>query len=601
MFIRRTKTRTAEDGTEYFAFRLVENRRFGDKVRQRTLLSLGSGFAVDRKDWRLLCARISQLLSLRDPLLPADCPGPVEAEAQRIAAQLVSRARASGASGGETHSVDLDSLELVRPRSAGVEHAGLWAMRQLGFEELLERLGFNGPLRAAAMGSVIGRMAAPGSERAAWRWLCERSALGELMGVDFEKMSMMRLCRASDALLSQRGRIEAELFGRAADLFSLTPTVTLIDLTNTYFEGAAAAQPGAARGRPKEKRSDCPLLTLGLVLDGSGFVRRSRVFPGNAGEAGTLEEMLSALSAPSEALVVMDAGIASGDNVAWLRRSGYGHLVVSRERVRRFDPDLAQAAETRSGRTVHLQPVTDEAGSELRLYCRSDARAGKEAAIAERFAAKFEGELRDLHEGLSRPRTRKRLSHVWQRIGRIREKSRGAGQHYEVNVLADPENDGRAAAVTWERKPVDGTMLTHPGICCLRTNRLDWDAERLWRTCSMLADLESVFRSLKSELGLRPIYHRTRDRSDGHLFTTVLAYQMTEVIRQRLRARGERASWTTLRGVLAGQSRVTAAVRRADGKTVHVRKATRAEPSQLRICDALGLDPAPGRTKTMLA
>lgn len=603
MFIRRTKTRTAEDGTRYFSHRLVRSERQGDRVRQRTLLNLGSNFPVEKRHWRLLCARVTQLVGRRETLLPLPWPDEVEAEAQRIAARLVSRLHpaAGDGRGSNLETVDVASLEMVRPRSAGVEHVGLWAMEQLGIGELLERLGFNGPSRAAAMGSVIGRMAAPGSERATWRWLCERSALGELLDVDFETMSMMRLYRASDALLSRRREIETHVFGQVTDLFSLGHTVTLFDLTNTFFEGAADRQPKARRGHSKEKRSDCPLLTLGLVLDGSGFVQRSDVFPGNAQESSTLEGMLARLSAPRDALVVLDAGVATEDNITWLRDNGCRYLVVSRERVRRFDPGLATALETRTRGKVHIQAVTDEAASELRLFCCSEARVEKELGITERFMTRFEDELQKLHDGLSRPRTRKQAAYVWQRIGRIRQKSRGAGQHYSVDVVTDPENAEKAVGLIWTRKPRAGTMLTHPGVYCLRTNQLDWDAETLWRTYSMLTDVESVFRSLKSELGLRPVYHRKQGRSDGHLFISVLAYQLVQVIRSRLRAHGETASWKTLRDILSGQIRVTACFHRADGRVIHIRKATRAEPRQRKIYRALGLDPEPGKKRRMVA
>ncbi len=504
---------------------------------------------VEKKHWRLLCARITQLIGRRETLLPLPWPDEVEAEAHRIADRLVSRSPpvAGAGTGSSMETVDVASLEMVRPRSAGVEHVGLWAMEQLGIGELLVRLGFNRRSRAVAMGSIIGRMAVPGSERATWRWLCERSALGELLDVDFETMSRMRLYRASDALLSRRREIETHVFERVTDLFSLGHTVTLVDLTNTFFEGVADKQPKAQRGHSKEKRSDCPLLTLGLVLDGSGFVQRSDVFPGNVKESSTLEEMLARLSAPRDALVVMDAGVATEDNVTWLRDNGYRYLVVSRERVRHFDPDLATAIETRTRGKVHIQAVTDEAASELRLLCCSEARAEKELGITERFMTRFEDALQKLHDGLSRPRTRKQVAYVWQRIGRIRQKSRGAGQHYSIDVVTDPENSEKAVGLIWTRTPRASTMLTHPGVYCLRTNQLDWDAETLWRTYSMLTDVESVFRSPKSELGLRPVYHRKQVRSDGHLFISVLAYQLVQVIRSRLRAHGETASWNTLR------------------------------------------------------
>ena len=145
---------------------------------------------------------------------------------------------------------------------------------------------------AAAIGSVIARMARPGSERATRRWLGERSALGELLEVDFQTMGPMQLYRASDALMAHREAIERHLFDRAMGLFDLHPTVTLYDLTNTFFEGEAARQPKAQRGHSKDKRTDCPLLTLALVLDSSGFVRRSKVFAGNVREHHTVAEML---------------------------------------------------------------------------------------------------------------------------------------------------------------------------------------------------------------------------------------------------------------------------------------------------------------------
>ncbi len=599
MFIRRTRTRTGDRGEVYYSHRLVRSERSGEKVRQRTLLNLGSDFPVERGHWAVLCARIQQLLDRQGELVPLSCPEEVERHAQRIAAQLLNSAPSGGTGGAELQTVDVGSLELIRPRSVGVEHVGLWAMERLGLEALLERLGFNGTQRALAMATVIARMAAPGSERASWRWLCERSALGELLGVDFERMSMMRLYRASDALMSHRAAIEAHLFDRATDLFGLRSTVTLYDLTNTFFEGAAAAQPKAERGHSKEKRSDCPLLTLGLVLDGSGFVRRSEVFSGAVNENRTLASMLGALGAPADALVVMDAGIATEANIAWLRDNGYRYLAVSRERTRRFDPELALAIETRSRQTVHVHKVVDAEGGEARLYCYSEARAKKEQGIANRFAARFEGELKKLHDGLSRPRTRKRLDRVWQRIGRIREKSRGAAAHYDIDVIVD-ESGANAHAVTWKRRPLAGTMITHPGVYCLRTNVEDWDEEALWRTYTSLTDVEAVFRSLKSELGLRPIFHQTQRRSDGHLFITVIAYQMVQTIRRRLGEQGESESWTSLRRILEGQHRVTATFQRKDGRTLHVRKATRAEPRQQEIYRALALDPAPGGIRKMI-
>ena len=594
MFIRRTQTRRTEDGQPYFSHRLVHSERVGNAVRQRTLLNLGRHFDIPQAQWPLLCTRIDDILTGQAPLL-TDCPPAVEDEAQRIAAQLVARGAALGGTvpgPTDVQPVDVDSLRLVRPRSVGVEQVGLWALEQLGLPALLAALGVNGALRAAAAGTIVGRLASPASERATHRWLQERSGIGELLGVDFETVSAMQLYRASDALVKHRETIEAHLFERAMGLFDLQPTVTLYDLTNTYFEGEASEQPQAKRGHSKEKRSDCPLLTLGLMLDASGFVRRSKVFAGNVREHRTLAGMLEALEAPAGALVVMDRGVATDDCITWLREHGYRYLVVSRERHRQFDAEAAVSIQTQSKQTVHLHKVLSTDPDEVRLYCYSEQRAEKERGIVERFASRFETALTKLNDGLSRPRAHKRLDQVWQRIGRLKAKSRVA-PHYQIAVTAD-ETGEKAVAVTWTRRPQDGSMATHPGVYCLRSSETDWDEDTLWRTYTTLTDVEAVFRALKSELGLRPIYHHKPRRADGHLFITVIAYQLVQVIRTRLRAHGEHASWTTLRRILEGQQRVTATFRRPDRRTLHVRTATQAEPAQRAIYDALGVDPHPG-------
>ena len=604
MYIRRTQTRNSATGEAYYTQRLVQSVRVGSQVRQTTLLNLGRHFALAQEEWPALCARLEELRSGQGALLGGVGSTRVEREAQRLFARLLARqpvaaTTASAASTPDVQAIDVDSVELSRPRTVGVESVGLWAMAEVDFVGLLQALGLTGPQRALIVGAIIGRMAAPGSERATHRWLSERSGLGELLDIDFEALPLVPFYRAADGLMRHRAVIEQRLFARVSELFALDWTVTLYDLTNTFFEGEAAGNPKAQRGHSKEKRRDCPLVTLGLVLDGSGFVRRSQTFDGNVVEGTTLADMLHGLGAPRGALVVMDAGIATEENIVWLRTQGYRYLVVSRERQRQFDAREAITLETANGEHVAIQRVADADGQEARLYCYSERRARKEEGIAQRFTQRFEAGLQKLHEGLARPRTTKTLDKVWERIGRLKAKSHGVGQHYAIAIVPDATGQW-AQAIRWERQPVAGTLLTHPGVYCLRTNELSWDAEQLWRTYVTLTDLEAVFRSLKSELGLRPVYHRTEGRVDGHLFITVLAYQLVQLIRRRLRQHGISDRWSTLRDILAGQCRVTATFRRADGRTLHVRKATRAEPAQLAILQALGSDPSPGGIQKML-
>ncbi len=508
MYIRQTKTSTSAAGEAYYTYRLVSSERIGGKVRQKTLLNLGRNFSLPREQWPQLCARIESILAGQMTLaLPSD---ETETLAQRYAAQLVVTpqpgAQQEQKEQGAYVEVDVASLELIRPRSIGVEHVGLEMLRWLGLPDILTSAGFNGIQQAAALGSIIGRMAEPGSELATWQWLTDRSALGELLEVDYEAMPLMRLYRTSDLLVRHRQVIEDALFSRINTLFSLQTTVTLYDLTNTYFEGEMAGNGKARRGHSKEKRSDCPLVTLGLVLDGSGFIRRSRMFEGSVSEPTTLPLMLKALETPKGGMVIMDRGIASQANIDWLVENNYRYLVVSRERSRQFMPEQAVQVSSASRQSIQIQRVMSEDGSEVRLYCHSEQRQEKEDAMNARFIKRFEDGLQKIAESLSKPRGTKKRDKVLKRIGRLQEKSCGIGQHYHIDLVHDKGSDV-VTALSWKQNPIEGTRLTHPGVYCLRTNELHWDEVRLWKTYTMLTDLEAVFRSLKSELGMRPVYH----------------------------------------------------------------------------------------------
>ena len=601
MYIRRTTIKSRQTGEPYYTYRLVESIREGAQVRQRTLLNLGRHFDVPREQWGALVQRIEQLLSGQPDLMPANLDPFWEEVAQRYAAQLI-RTRASvvegrSAQAADYQNVDLDSLDLLRPRSVAIEHVALAALRQVGLDKKLAALGFNGPQQAAAIGTLVARMSAPGSELATYQWLQEQSALGELIDYDFLDMDLMALYRISDQLLKHKGALEGFVYEQERTLFDFQEVITLYDLTNTYCEGTAKGNTNAALGRSKEKRSDCPLVTLALVLDASGFPKRSEIFAGNISEPKTLEKMLGKLTSEQTQkapMVVLDAGIASEENVAWLIEHGYRYLVVSRKRHREFDPDQASLIKEDGDLRIQAQRRVNPDTGEVELYCHSSQREKKERGIAELFAKRFETALAKLAEGLHKKGCTKRYDKVLERLGRLREKYPRAAQHYEISVEHDAVS-AKATAIRWQRtKPIEQTL---PGVYCLRTNEDAWDEATLWRTYTMLTDLEAVFRCLKSELGLRPIYHRKTDRVSGHLFISVLAYHLVHTIRFQLKAAGIHLGWDGLRRALAGQDRVTVTLKRADGKTVHIRKATRAEPRQQVIYNALGVGNRPGRTE----
>ena len=404
MFIRRSQTRNRVSGEPYATYRLVHSARVGSAIKQITVLNLGSDFELPQTHWPALAQRIDELVHGQRSMLEAALPEEVQAFAQRFAAQIIARrptvpavpavpavaavpgvpsigaARAAvadpapgpaaaGSPGkpaeraGELdryQEVDLDSLELVDPRSVGVEHAALSAMRLCGLEDKLGELGLNRAQMAAALGNIVARMAQPCSELATHAWLKDTSGLGELIDFDFQAMDLNRLYRASDALYKHREALQEHLFGQAQSVFGLGQTITLYDLTNTYFEGVAAGVSKARRGHSKDglakDRSDCPLVTLAMALDASGFVRRVQFFPGNASEPATLKGMLTGLHAAPGATVVMDAGIAALANLSWLREQGYHYVVVSKLRERQFDPALATSVQSAGDVILEVTP-----------------------------------------------------------------------------------------------------------------------------------------------------------------------------------------------------------------------------------------------------
>lgn len=624
MFIRRTQTRNRVSGEPYITFRLVHSARVGGAIKQTTLLNLGSHFDLPQAHWPALAQRIDELVHGQRSMLEATLPEEVQAFAQRFAAQLIARkpavpslgaARANpapdltaahppGKPAGQTvepdryQEVDLDSLELVDPRSVGVEHAALTAMRRCGLEDKLSELGLNRAQIAAALGNIVARMAQPGSELATHAWLKDTSGLGELIDFDFQAMDLNRLYRASDALYKHREALQEHLFGQARSMFGLGQTITLYDLTNTYFEGVAAGVSKAKRGHSKECRSDCPLVTLAMALDASGFVRRVQFFPGNASEPATLKGMLTGLHAAPGATVVMDAGIAALANLSWLREQGYHYVVVSKLRERQFDPALATSVQSAGGVMIGLQRVQGAQG-EVLLYCHSPAREEKDRAIDTAKASGLEAALNKLQASLSKPRGTQDVATFMQRLGRAKQRYARAARHYEITVATDPEGK-LVTAITWVKHILPGSAAAHPGVYCLRTTLVEQDNATLWRTYIMLTELESVFRSLKTDLGLRPVFHRVDRRVEGHLFISVLAYHFVHTLRLQLKEHGINDSWNTLRQALATQRRVTATLQRRDGRTVHVRKATRPQPRHQTLGTLLKLDPNPGRTHRVL-
>lgn len=299
MFIRKTKNTHPKTKKEYFVYQLVESVRTERGPRQRIILSLGSDLGVSDEDLKLLANRIEEIFLGTSSLLPY--PDEIERLAQQYASQLIHRLSKSDMPESppletEYQSIDIQTIEQQEPRTVGAEHLALYFASQLQLAKKLCELGFSEREIALSLGTIIGRAVFPASERATHEWLSKRSGLGELIDFDFQNTPLNQLYKISDRLLEHKETLEKHLECTQQAIHGYKSTMVLYDLTNTYMEGQAKGNGKARHGVSKENRTDCPLVTLGLVVNEHGFATRSAFLPGNISEPETLQQMVKALN-----------------------------------------------------------------------------------------------------------------------------------------------------------------------------------------------------------------------------------------------------------------------------------------------------------------
>jgi len=628
MFIRRTVSKSKKYNEEkYYTYRLVESYRVNGKVKQRVLLNLGADFSLDKDKWSILSTRVEDIVKQRETLFDID-DKEIESLAQQYALQLITlSANSDNEEDKEYKEIDINSINSVNPKTIGSEYIVYETIKELELPNLFERLDFTPMQRDSAIGTLIAKACSPASDKKTIEWLRDISGAGELYNCDYNSISSNSIYRVADTLLNHKDTIERHLYDKSKEIFQYDETITLYDLTNTYFEGDAKDITKAARGRSKEKRSDAKIVTLAVILDSSGFVKRSTIFKGNISEPSTLKEMIDGLSSidtddtnnnnsnnkdkdtnilkpnskDNKTLVVMDAGIASQENIDYLATGGYEYLVVSRKRDKQFDENEATVVKTDiddnaivKAQRVEIRDEKDNI-QEIELYCHSKPREAKENSMQQRVQTKFTEALDYLNDGLTKPRRMKKYDKVLEKIGSLKSTYASIAKYYTVNVKKDPNSDN-AISITYKEKIGTDDKSAINGVYCLRTNNTTMDSKTLWKTYTTLTDLEAVFRTLKTELGLRPIFHKTSARVDAHLFITLLAYTIIHTIRYKLKAKGINYSWTTIRDITQNQVRVTTTAKCKDGEILYLRKSSIPNEKQKEIYNTLEINHKAGVT-----
>ena len=602
MYIREIQKKNSNSPKVFISHRLIESVRTPRGPRQRVVINLGQ-LDIPKEQWKELANRIEDLLrGYEHSTVPI--ASEIEALARHYTKQILRKQRSEKK---ETHiledeqdfrTVDINAVSSSDGTSIGPEHVGLEAMKALGFFDLFRQLGFTDDESNCAALQIVGRLVHPGSERELRRYAKEQSGLDELLGCDFSYVGHNMLYRNSDLLFTHKESIERFLRLRSKKIFSLGETIILYDLTNTYFSGSAAGYNKAKRGRSKQKRNDRPLVTLGIILDERGFIKCSRIFDGNVGEPVTLLDMIndihSQVSAETPPLlvtkptIVMDAGIASEDNLDLVKENGFSYIVVSRSRPEQMEDGIFE--EIKEGIRVKEMHI----GDETYLHCISDGKMKKEQAMVMKARDAMEQEIAYFSDGLQIKGRLKSYPKVLERIGRLRQRYSRVSKGFSIDVK---EQKGRAVTITWSfdpshlGKPYDGSYF-------IRTNRMDLSKDEIWSLYIMLTSVEDAFRCLKSELGLRPIHHSKPDRIEGHLFISILAYHLLNYIQQYLRKAGINHRWDTVRSILQTHIALSTHLPTADGNMVHLRYCSIPTPKQVEVYSALGITSTPlKRTK----
>lgn len=585
VYLRHTTRR--KNGKVHTYWSLVRSVRRGRKVYQETVAQLGELDENGRASARLLARRMTGGRSEQRELFE-DRPRE------------------------EVLPVRIDKVRLERERRFGDVWLAWTLWRALEFDtifaELLPPDGAAVPWSTMAAVLVMARLCEPSSElHIAEDWY-RRTALEDLLNLNPEQVNDDRLYRALDKVVPHKEAVEKHLRKRLGELFHLDYDLLLYDVTSTYFEGLSQGHEIAKRGHSRDHRSDCTQVCIALVVTREGMPLGYEVFPGNRTDVTTVEEVVGKMESRfglAGRVWVMDRGMTSEENLAWLRSTNRRYLLgTSRSEMKAWGRQLAEARgwrEIREGIEVKICEGPD--GKETFVLCRSQARREKELAMHERFIERVETGLKSLGRRIEGSKKALKKGPIERQIGRLLQRNSRAAGRYNIELV---EDSTRMAGfrLEWSARPEWDEWARHSeGAYVLRTNVNDWTPQELWRTYIQLTDAEAAFRIQKSDLSLRPIWHQKPDRIKAHIFVCFLAYALWKVLEQwQMRAELGRSPRT----ILEELARITSTdvVLPIDGegqRELRLRCVVRPDKAQAALLDRLGLRiperlkvPAPG-------
>lgn len=600
MYIRETLTVNPKTGTTYKVHRLVESIRTEKGPRQRVVLNLGT-LGLSKVEIKILSKILESRLLGQKTLFENDNQKLVVMAEEALANLKFRQAAAEEEETKpslELETIDLNSLGLVKTRSAGPEILGHGLWKKLGFNKILCEAGLSAHEIALAEAVVLARLIHPASERETLNWLNNHSSLPELLFPNGPPIGKNIVYEIADTLLANKDIIERGLRENETALFPASVTLYLYDLTNTYFEGQALGNRLARRGKSKEKRSDCPLVSLALLVDSQGFPIFSQIFRGNQSEPETLQGVLSRLEIEMKGVfpefrptIAMDKGIATAKNLELLREKNFPYVVVERRNAEKdYAEDFGSMAgfesfEVRSG-TIRLKKV--ERPDSVRVLVVSEGRVAKERAMDELKEKRLKEDVEKLSKSVEKGNVFL-PEKVGRRIGRILQRYPSMSPYYAIETVLD-QSSQKVNAILLVRKEKSQSLETVRGCYVIETTHKDLEARAIWDLYTTLHRVEHAFRCLKTDLGFRPVHHQKASRTEGHLFISVLAYHLLNSAENMLHGVGDHRSWATICSSMHTVKRGTITFADARGTAHQIRVTETMEPDPKKILENLKIE-----------
>lgn len=601
MFVKPYLKQNRTTGERYTTYKLVEGYRIHGQVTHRIIVSFGRLDELETDEQKkLLGKRVEQLIiNGGNTLSTSDADENIEQLARYFFEEVRRKKRYDiNQCKAEWETVNMSTLKNKDAREIGAEWLCKQAVDQLDICNFLCQSGWEEDQINLAVTHIISRAVYPASELKTVSFIKESSAISEITGFDKEKVTKDKLYGISHKLYQIKDPLEQYLSRQTNELFDLEDKIILYDLSNTYFEGRMVGSRIAKFGRSKEKRSDARLVVLAVVINREGFLKYSNIYQGNMADCKTLEGIINALSRQTsfsgrKPIVVIDAGIATDDNLLMLKNKGYDYMCVSRSSLKAYYADTTatpvQITDKRK-QPIELLKVRADGDSDQYLWVKSQAKKMKEDSMNGLLSQRFEQGIQGIQEGISKKGGTKKLNKVYERIGRLKQKYPSVHTWYDITVCDD--GNGTATSISCRHKTGESDN-SQSGIYFLRTSIMELDEHAFWSIYNSIREIEYTFRVLKTDLDLRPIYHKTDEASMAHLNLGILAYWLVATIRYQLKQKGINSDWREIVRRMNTQKCVTTSVVNTKQETISVRQCTEPTKEVKAIYDILNYKYAP--------